>query len=471
MMTTGGWGEVFAAPVIGVELIWVVADSDTSRPVGGIGGCVLANPVVRSLLLSVCNLGVGQPCLIAVEWIAPNSVLRGFMLDRLKSWFGWKPLADEEFEAARAKLLEKTPVPVFWLFGKTGSGKSSIVRCLTGATAAEVGNGFRPQTKFSAEYDFPTAEQPVVRFLDTRGLGEAHYDPAEDIAAFAARAHLVLVVARVADQALEPILSPLKKMRAAAPHRPVILALTCLHEAYPMEQHPSPDPFANNSSHPETLPGELQRLLLMQQERFAGLVDQIVPIDLTPVEEGFEQPQFGAGRLEAALQGALPAAYRQALLQLHDVREQLQDLTERQAWPIILSYSSLAATAAATPLPWADIPVVMGLQTKLVYRLAELYGQKMHADELMKMAGALGGQLLTRFAIRAPLKFLPFVGHTLSAAMAFAYTLSLGKACCWYFGEIKAGHVPTQADLNRVWSDKLADALQVWKRREKTPPT
>ncbi len=392
------------------------------------------------------------------------------MFDRFKSWFGWKPLADDEFEAARKKLLEQTPVPVFWLFGKTGSGKSSIVRSLTGATSAEIGNGFRPQTRTSAEYDFPSAEQPVVRFLDTRGLGEAHYDPAEDIAAFASRAHLLLVTVRVADQALEPILVPLRKMRAAAPKRPVVLALTCLHEAYPMQQHPAPDPFATDASWPESLPGELHRLLLMQQERFAGLVDHMVPIDLTPVDEGFEQPHFGAERLETMLQAVLPAAYRQTLLQLHDVREQLQDLTEQRAWPTILSYSSLAATAAATPLPWADIPVVLGLQARLVYRLADLYGQKMHADELMKMAGALGGQILARFAVRAPLKFLPFIGHTANAAMAFAYTLSLGKACCWYFGEIKAGHIPTQQDLNQVWNDKLKDALQIWKSHEKTPP-
>lgn len=392
------------------------------------------------------------------------------MLDRLKSWFGWKPLADDEFEAAKSKLLAETPIPVFWLFGKTGSGKSSIVRSLTGATSAEIGNGFRPQTRTSAEYDFPSADQPVIRFLDTRGLGEAHYDPAEDIAAFASRAHLLLVTARVADQALEPILGPLRKMRAAAPSRPVVLALTCLHEAYPMQQHPVPDPFTADVPWPESLPGELRRLLLMQQERFHGLIDHIVPIDLTPVEEGFEQPHFGAERLETTLQAALPAAYRQTLLQLHDVREQLQDLTERKAWPIILSYSSLAATAAATPLPWADIPVVLGLQARLVYLLADLYGQKMHADELMKMAGALGGQILARFAVRAPLKFLPFIGHTANAAMAFAYTLSLGKACCWYFGEIKAGHIPTQQDLNRVWSDKLKDALQIWKSHDQPMP-
>ena len=49
------------------------------------------------------------------------------------------------------------------------------------------------------------------------------------------------------------------------------------------------------------------------------------------------------------------------------------------------------------------------------------------------------------------------------AAMAFAYTYSLGQACCWYFGEIKAGHMPSADDLNRVWSEQLQSAMVTWK--------
>jgi GTP-binding protein EngB required for normal cell division len=45
--------------------------------------------------------------------------------------------------------------PVVWLLGKVQSGKSSIIRALTGETAAAVGNGFRPCTRSSAIFDFP----------------------------------------------------------------------------------------------------------------------------------------------------------------------------------------------------------------------------------------------------------------------------------------------------------------------------
>lgn len=384
-------------------------------------------------------------------------------MSKVKAWLGIDKLSDAEFERQREKLLAERPVPVFWLFGKTGSGKTSIIHYLTGATEAEIGTGFRPCTQHSRLYAFPDSEQPLVRFLDTRGLGEIHYDPAEDLKTFDAMAHVVVVTVRVMDHSLAEVIEPLKKIRAAKPDRRVILVPTCLHEAYPLEQHPTPDPFGDGPPWPTTLPSDLWRSLTEHQQEFAGLVDRIVPVDLTRPEEGFNESEFGGRRLDDALVSMLPAAYRQAFLSLSDIRHSLQSLSVRQAMPLIVTYSSLAATAAAVPTPWIDIPIVMGLQTHLVYRLAELYGQKMETELLLKMAGAVGGRLLARFAVRAPLKFIPFLGQTANAAMAFAYTYSLGQACCWYFGEIKAGHFPSSEDLNRVWSEQLQSAMVTWK--------
>ena len=416
------------------------------------------------------------------------------MFDRIKSFLGFGSLTDEQFEQQRNELLKKIPVPVFWLFGKTGSGKSSIIRFLTGTTQAEIGNGFQPQTRTSFQYDFPSSTEPLVRFLDTRGLGEVGYDPAEDLKAFDSSTHVVIVVARVMDHALAEIIEPLRAIRTARPSRPIVLALTCLHEAYPFEQHPDPDPFVVSREPKVTRPegtstetssdGDsevvrsstrssslalhpaLQRSLREHEDRFAGLVDRIVPIDFTQPEEGFQDSHFGGPRLQETLIELLPAACRQALFHLDDVRSSLRDLTAKKAMPTILTYSSLAATSAASPLPWVDIPVVMALQTRLVYVLADLYDQKMNAELLAKMAGAVGGRLAIRFAVKAPLKFVPFLGQTANAAMAFAYTFSLGKACCWYFGEMRNGHVPSSEDLNNVWAEQLQEAVSVWRNRK-----
>ena len=385
-------------------------------------------------------------------------------------WKRWRnrwtghPMSDEEYRREQQRILERAPVPLLWLLGKTGSGKTSIVRFLTGADQAEIGNGFRPQTRTSQEYDFPDAQSPLVRFLDTRGLGEKDYDPAEDLQKFDRQANVILVTARVMDHALADVITPLKRIRSARRERPVLLILTCLHEAYPQQQHPVDDPFVDQAI-PDTVSEELRRSLQRQHERFEGLVDRIVPVDLTLPEEGFIEPDFGGERLRAALLELLPAAYRQTLLALDNSMRSLKHLHERRAMPYVISYSAMAATAAAVPLPWVDIPVVTALQAHLVYRLAQVYQQPVGAKTFLEMAAPIGGRLLVRQAVRGILKFVPYVGMAANATLAYAYTYGLGKACCWYFGRVRVGAAPTAAELQEVWQMELAHAARYWKQQ------
>src|SRR5262249_50211188 len=92
------------------------------------------------------------------------------MLDAVKRlWqFRRKPSLDRSLDALR----QHTPVPVLWLFGKTQSGKTSVIKYLTGAAEAEIGEGFRPCTRTSRLYQFPAPDAPLIAFLDTRGLDE-----------------------------------------------------------------------------------------------------------------------------------------------------------------------------------------------------------------------------------------------------------------------------------------------------------
>jgi uncharacterized protein (DUF697 family)/predicted GTPase len=391
------------------------------------------------------------------------------MFRRLKRWLPFRSLSDEEYRHERDRLLDRAPVPVFWLLGKTGSGKTSLVKFLTGAERAEIGSGFRPQTRCSQQYDFPSPDAPLVRFLDTRGLGETRYDPAEDIRQFASSAHVVIVTVRVMDHALAELVEPLRAIRKAAPTRPVLLALTCLHEAYPGQQHPQPDPF-ESALLPDSLPADLRRSIAAQQERFTGLADAIVPLDLTQADDGFEQPEFGGQRLTAGLLAMLPAAYRQSLLTLHEAMRSLKDLNDRRALPHVIGHSMLAASAAAVPLPWVDIPLVAAIQTHLVYRLAGIYGQPLDRRTLLKMAGPVGGRLLARQVVRETLKFIPFLGVAANAALAYAYTYGLGKACGWYFGQVRQGNAPSAQDLEQVWHDQLTQAAQAWRKHRGKEP-
>ena len=56
----------------------------------------------------------------------------------------------------------RTLAPLVWVVGKVQSGKTSIIRTLTGASDAEIGAGFRACTRTARIFDFP-AEAPIIR--------------------------------------------------------------------------------------------------------------------------------------------------------------------------------------------------------------------------------------------------------------------------------------------------------------------
>src|SRR5262249_39075669 len=250
---------------------------------------------------------------------------------------------------------------------------------------------FMPCTRFSRRYQFPTPEAPLLTFLDTRGLDEPGYDPAEDLARFDHEAHVVLVTVKVTDHAQENVHKHLRAVRRAQPRRPVLLVPTCLHEPYPQQQPPLPYPFgANAEPAPDAppVPEDLLRSMGEQRRRFADLADRAVAVDLTPAEEGFNDPDYGGPALRQALLEALPAALAQTLRTLDRAQEELQALFARQALPPILGYSSLAATAGALPIPLVDALLMSGIQSSMVYALARLYGQPLTGKRFLEIASS-----------------------------------------------------------------------------------
>jgi uncharacterized protein (DUF697 family) len=421
------------------------------------------------------------------------------MFDGLKGLFSAER-RQARLQARLDKIRQRLPVPVFWLFGKTQSGKTSVIKYLTGADQAQIGSGFQPCTRFSRRYEFPTPEAPLLTFLDTRGLDEPGYDPAEDLAQFNDAAHVVLVTVKALDHAQENVLTHLRALRKAQPDRPVVLLLTCLHEAYPQQQHPLPCPFDDawekapdfelrsaEVGAPSTGNGESQaalppqpvirdakidaliRSLAEQRRRFAGLIDRVAAVDLTPAEEGFADPEYGGPRLHQVLLEVLPAALRQSLLMLDEARQDLEDHFSRQALPFIVGYSSLAASAGAVPVPILDVVLLGAVQTRMVYHLARLYGQPLTAKRFGEIAGTMGTSVLVRQAGRGLLKLIPGVGSVVGsltcATLAGASTFALGKAFCYYYRAVHRGHVPQATDLRRYFHQQFLQAEEAFKTR------
>lgn len=375
----------------------------------------------------------------------------------------WSPERPGKLQFDIASLRAEAPTPMFWLLGKTQSGKTSIIQYLTGAEDAAIGNGFRPCTKTSRLYPFPTEEVPALSFLDTRGVDEPGYDPAEDLAAFDAKAHLLLVTSRLTDFAHGHLRESLGIIRLANPARPTILALTCLHEAYPQRQHPEPYPFplADASSTPD-VPDDLRRLVAEQTQQFRGLVDVVVPIDLTKPEEGYTEPHYGGDYLKTVLLDKLPEAYRATFLRLTDT-QQWKEEHLRQAHPMLVSYSTLAATAGWLPVPFVDLLIIPKIQRKLVHALASSYGEPELAEQFLTTANQAGAGLVARQALSEVAKVLPIVGQASAAKLAYSSTYALGKAFCEYYQAKHLGHLPDVEQVKALYKQELARAEAAWK--------
>jgi uncharacterized protein (DUF697 family) len=378
-------------------------------------------------------------------------------------------LSDDELRAALGRLRQGLPPPVIWLFGKVQSGKTSIIRALTGAERAQIGAGFAPCTRWASRYDFPDPEFPLATFLDTRGLGEAGYNPQEDIAAFSQQAHMVLVVVKAMDMALDGLLSALGKIHRANSAWPVVVAQTTLHEGYPPDRsdHPMPHLSFTSVPLPEAVPIDLARALMFQRGLFARAqipVRRFVPIDFTLPEDGFSDPFYGRDALLDALTEAHPHAVYQTLRQLPELSQELKTLHFQRAQPHILSYALAASAIAAAPLPVADLPVLSALQLKMLHTIAKLYRQPIDGKALLEVTGTLGLSVLLRQGMRSLLKVIPGLGTVVASVYAGAATYALGCALCFYYQEVFAGHLPHPEQLKEFYDKKFAEGISTLRR-------
>lgn len=371
--------------------------------------------------------------------------------------------------AAQAAVAQ---APVIWMLGKVQSGKSSIVKAVTGASAAEIGSGFKPCTRTAAVFDFP-GEAPLVRFLDTRGLGEAGYDAAADIDVAMAHAHLLLVVMRAMDHAQDETVRVVREARQRHPGWPVLVAQTCLHDAYRSGMgHVVPYPFSEDVANDARVPEALRRSLVLQRRMLDGVggsgPTEYVPIDFTLPEDGFEPRFYG---LDALLDGIGRVAPAGIAATVSELRWAASDRTARIAHPRILGYA--AAAAAVDVVPVAGVVAVPGVQAQLLRVLAGIYGVAWDRQTLTTFASCLGAGVLARliatFGIREAAKLIPVYGQTAGAAAAavasFSTTYALGKAAGYFLERRRRGEASDPAGVADTYKQALAAALALARER------
>ncbi|MFP4684037.1 MAG: YcjF family protein [Ectothiorhodospira sp.] len=385
----------------------------------------------------------------------------------------WRRLLDAVTGAAPAPGLDerireqaRAEAPVLWLLGKVQSGKSSIVRAVTGDAEVAIGNAFTPCTRTSRLYEFPP-EAPVVRFLDTRGLEEADYDPAGDLALLEGRAHAVVAVARAMDPHQEAVLEVLRAVRQRHPHWPVVLVQTRLHDGYPDgRDHPDAATLAGD---PDL--ADLRRALEAQARTFRALPGDgpvhMAAVDLTPPEEGFSDPEYGLEGLLDALDAGC-ADGREGWIR--DLATEARAGRAARLRPHILGYALAAGAADVFPMVGAvAVPTVQG---RMLHTIAGFHAVPWDRSLLRAFAASLGtGALLgigAGFAARQVGKLVPgygqVVGATAAGVASASVTYALGQAASYYLETRRRG-VEDPQGVRAAYRGALREAHDLFRRR------
>ena len=376
----------------------------------------------------------------------------------------WFNVSDERVAEIIATVREELPTTEALLIGKPQAGKSSIVRGLTGVSAEIVGQGFRPHTQNTERYAYPSEDLPLLIFTDTVGLGDIDRNTQDivkeletELKQKTKRARILILTIKINDFATDTLQQVARQLRLDYPEIPCLLVVTCLHEIYP----------SSAGDHPTYPPSyeTIDRAYKTIKQDFETLCDRSVLIDFTLEEDGYNPTFYGLEALTEALAELLPEAESRTIYQLLDnsVGDRLGNLYRDTARHYLLAFSTMAATLAAVPLPFATMPVLTALQISLVGLLGKLYGQNLSPSQAGGIASAIAGGFFAQAIGRELIKFIPGFGSVIAASWAAAYTWSLGEGACVYFGDLMGGKKPDPRKIQSVMKEAFSSAKKQFK--------
>ena len=360
----------------------------------------------------------------------------------------WESIERQKVGVSESTDANDAALPTIWLLGKTGAGKSSLIRLLTGDTEIEIGNGYEPCTTHAQLYRFPK-EGPVLQFMDTRGIGEQGYDPAPDLEAHSGISSAILAVARIDDPAQGELCSAIRAIRKSRPGRRIIVV------------HSWADAIADRGKR-ENAEGVNRRAI----EQAAGRRLPHLEIDSGDLESINECRD----RILQLLEEDLPLA---AFL----IRSEEHGTLERQMFSEVRTrvarHSLLAGSSAIVPMVGSVVgsATVLAIQGRMLVELARHYDIDLDRRALAGLGSALGAGFIARQAgiqlARQAGTAIPVFGQTAGAVIAgttaFASTFALGRATGYYLYQLKSGNPPSRKEIRRLYKSALRDARRSYK--------
>jgi uncharacterized protein (DUF697 family)/GTP-binding protein EngB required for normal cell division len=338
--------------------------------------------------------------------------------------------AEDQFRQKYQEQADKIGRFNLAIFGKTGTGKSTLINAVFGEDVAPTGIG-EPVTMDNHLY---VHRAGFFGLIDTRGLeigkdtnkliaelsvylGEMRKKPQSE------QVHVAWYCVRATDRRFEDTEAEFIR-RLHSLDLPVIVVLT---------QVPS-------------RAGELHADAL-------ALADHITALDL-PIEGGrpilaMAKADEFVGQSEHGLQDLLDATFRAAPEGVRAALAAAQkidlDRKWKQAQSLIAAAGTASAAVGATPIPIADAALLVPIQLGLMAAVSATYGVKL---ETATMAATVATSLATaagRGVVIGLLKLVPgagtIVGGVISGATASVFTVAMGYAWATVCSQLSQGRL------------------------------
>lgn len=340
--------------------------------------------------------------------------------------------------------------PRIALVGRRGAGKSSLINALF-AEKLQYVSSVQAGTGMGKWFSYPSEDHGKIRILDSRGLGESEKPVEETVHQSALDqlqqelekeqpdVFLFLIKAKEADARIEEDLKELNRLRTFIKEKyqydvPVICIVTQVDELDPPYYKQLP-----LDGHPEKAKNIATAVQLMEKrfkENDIPLLN-IIPVctyvDFDEAGEIIYDMRWNIDEVASYLIDSLP---NEAKL-LTAKAAQAKIAKKKVAQKIIIIMSGIASIIAIEPIPFADMPLLTGLQILTIILVAYISGReitKKTATEFLTAVGAnVGIAFAVRESVRSAVKIVPGAGHVLSAAVAGGVTYGIGQAAISYF--------------------------------------
>lgn len=352
----------------------------------------------------------------------------------------------KELDQLKAFTLDARPARIA-IVGRRGAGKSSLINAIFSEMRAEIGD-VKAKTGIGKWHTYKS-DVGKLEILDTRGLGEAD-DPEEDISQNSAMEEVVAsikekcpdailflskakeVSSRI-DEDMDQLLELKNTIKREHDYNvPIIGVVTQVDELSPKSSDKPP------FEHP------------VKQKNIADAIEVLStklrdtvsnPVKVIPVCSYIEfenakivyDIRWNVDVLLEYLIEQLPNEAQMILAKLSKVKSIQKKVSRR----IGKSVAGVTGAIGASPIPFADLPIVTGLQTAMVTSIALIGGKKLNKRGIIDFFGALGLNVAAGFVLRQVarqlLKIIPVAGNVISGFIATAGTYALCEAAIAYF--------------------------------------